>query len=55
MSKRQIKNRKDGKKMGRSHGPIVVDPVLGDKVSTKIFNSRKKNNPKRYQKTNAAE
>lgn len=34
--------------MGRSHGPMVKDPVIGDTVTIKIFNARKKNNPKKY-------
>lgn len=36
------------KKQGRTKGPLVEDPVLKDKVTVKILNSRKKNNPDRY-------
>ena len=31
-------------------GPMVKDPVVGDKVSAKIFRARKQNNPKKYMK-----
>lgn len=37
-----------GKKMGRSSGSLVVDPVLGDKTTPKILRARKGNNPDRY-------
>ena len=51
MAKRQIREKvKDikHKTMGRSWGPLVTDPVLGDNVSPKMLASRKKNNPNRY-------
>lgn len=51
MAKKQIREKvKDAthKTMGRSWGPIVTDPVLGDRVSTKILKARKQNNPNRY-------
>ena len=50
MGKRQIRQSTNGKKMGRSLGPVVKDPVVGDKVSAKIFRARKQNNPKKYMK-----
>lgn len=37
------------KKMGRSARKFIIDPVLGDKVTIKVFNARKVNNPERYQ------
>lgn len=49
MSKRTIRETPIGKTMGRSQGSPVIDPVLGDKVSAKIFKARKANNPRRYQ------
>ena len=56
MGKRQIRQSTNGKKMGRSLGPVVKDPIVGDMVSAKIFRARKQNNPKKYvkleQKTN---
>lgn len=56
MGKRQIRQSTNGKKMGRSIGPIVKDPIVGDTVSAKIFRARKQNSPKKYvkleQKTN---
>jgi hypothetical protein len=55
MSKRQKANislHPLNKKVGRSYGPLVIDPVLGDKVTKKVLNSRKSNNPKRYQTKN---
>ena len=52
MSKRTIRETPIGKTMGRSLGKPVVDPVLGDKVSAKIFKARKANNPRRYENIN---
>lgn len=56
MGKRQIRQSTNGKKMGRSLGPVVKDPIVGDMVSAKIFRARKQNSPKKYikleQKTN---
>lgn len=52
MAKRQIREKTvnvERKTMGRSRGKPVVDPVLGDKVSPKIYTARRANNPKRYQ------
>jgi hypothetical protein len=49
MGKRQIRQNTNGKKMGRSMGPAVKDPVVGDTVSAKIFKARKQNNPKKYE------
>lgn len=52
MAKKQIREKMVGvvhKTMGRSRGKPVVDPVLGDKVSPKIYAARRANNPKRYQ------
>ena len=52
MAKRQIREKVVGvvhKTMGRSRGKPVVDPILGDKVSPKIYTARRANNPKRYQ------
>ena len=51
MSKKQIREKvKDlvHKTMGRSWGPLVIDPVLGDKISPKTLTARKENNPRRY-------
>lgn len=52
MAKRQIREKTvnvERKTMGRSRGKPVVDPVLGDKVSPKVYAARRANNPKRYQ------
>jgi len=53
MAKKQIRQKSENKNiihktMGRSWGKPVVDPVLNDTVSAKIFAARKKNNPNRY-------
>lgn len=50
MGKRQIRQSTNGKKMGRSLGPVVKDPIVGDTVSAKIFRARKQNSPKKYMK-----
>lgn len=50
MAKKQRKNKLHPleKKVGRSWGPLVVDPVLGDTITQKKFAARKSNNPDKY-------
>lgn len=51
MSKREKQNKSTNtiaKRFGRSYGELVIDPVIGDKVTQKVMNARKLNNPKKY-------
>jgi hypothetical protein len=52
MAKRERKNKSnmnEAKSYGRSYGGLIKDGVVGDMVTVKILNARKKNNPNKYE------